>query len=203
VSADKASDTSLGTTPEDVEAALRAVEEAGGFIPNSFYVMARRPRMLELITELCLEVLVREGRVTNQLRWLVAHIASRTAGCRYCWAHTASNASRLAGVDPEKIERAWEFQTNPLFDDAERAAMELALAAAQVPSQVTKEHLAAVRLHFDEDQLIDIMSVIALFGWFNRWNDTMATQLEDEPLEFARQHLESSGWTPGRHVTPD
>ena len=39
-----------------------------------------------------------------------------------------------------------------------------------------------------------------MFGWMNRWNDTLATQLEDHPLEFARAHLTASGWTPGVHA---
>jgi len=42
--------------------------------------------------------------------------------------------------------------------------------------------------------------VISMFGWMNRWNDTLATQLEEHPLEFAREHLGASGWTPGVHA---
>ena len=32
------------------------------------------------------------------------------------------------------------------------------------------------------DQIVEIVAVIATFGFLNRWNDTVATQLEDEPL---------------------
>ena len=43
--------------------------------------------------------------------------------------------------------------------------------------------------------------MIALFGWLNRWNDTMATDLEDEALVFGREHLAARGWDPGKHVS--
>jgi hypothetical protein len=37
--------------------------------------------------------------------------------------------------------------------------------------------------------------VIALFGFLNRWNDTLATPLEDEPIEY----LSRGGWQAGKH----
>jgi hypothetical protein len=42
-----------------------------------------------------------------------------------------------------------------------------------------------------------------LFGWLNRWNDTMATDLETHPLEFGLSTLSDSGWVPGKHVSGD
>ncbi|MDZ7727690.1 MAG: hypothetical protein U5Q44_05530 [Dehalococcoidia bacterium] len=44
------------------------------------------------------------------------------------------------------------------------------------------------------------MGVISLFGWLNRWNDTMATDLEEEPLAFAQEHLGGAGWAAGKHA---
>jgi len=42
--------------------------------------------------------------------------------------------------------------------------------------------------------------VISLFGWLNRWNDTMASDLEPAPLAFAGAHLVARGWSAGKHV---
>jgi hypothetical protein len=44
------------------------------------------------------------------------------------------------------------------------------------------------------------LAVIALLGWLNRWNVTLATRLEEEALAFAEKHLAPSGWTPGVHA---
>jgi hypothetical protein len=40
---------------------------------------------------------------------------------------------------------------------------------------------------------------VALFGFMNRWNDTMATPLEAEPLEVGEKHLAGRGWEVGKH----
>ncbi len=105
------------------------------------------------------------------------------------------------GASAEKIAAAFEFDTSPLFSDAERAALGLAYAASVVPNDATDEHFSELRKHFDEGEIVEIMAVIALFGWLNRWNDTMATTLEPEPVAFARTHLTAQGWEIGAHTT--
>lgn len=93
----------------------------------------------------------------------------------------------------------WEYSTSPLFTQAERIALDFAFAAASQPNAVTDELFAAMKQHWSEEQIVEIASVVALFGFTNRWNDTMATPLEDEPLEAGEKHLAKHGWTPGKH----
>jgi hypothetical protein len=45
-----------------------------------------------------------------------------------------------------------------------------------------------------------MLSVIGLFGFLNRWNDTMATELEPEPLAFASARY-GDRWEPGKHAS--
>jgi alkylhydroperoxidase family enzyme len=59
----------------------------------------------------------------------------------------------------------------------EKAAMDFASAAASVPNAVTDELIVQLRQHWDDGQIVEIMAVIALFGFLNRWNDSMATPL--------------------------
>jgi len=49
-------------------------------------------------------------------------------------------------------------------------------------------------------RVVEIVGVIAMFGFLNRWNDTFATPLEDEPMEFGEKHLAAQGWDAGKHV---
>ena len=52
---------------------------------------------------------------------------------------------------------------------------------------------------FDCD-IAEIMGVIALFGFLNRWNDSMGSALEDLPIEKGEEHLmKNTNWTPGKH----
>ena len=53
--------------------------------------------------------------------------------------------------------------------------------------------------HFGEDEIQKIVGVIALFGFLNRWNDTLGTALEASPCVFAETHLAGAGWAVGRH----
>ena len=57
-----------------------------------------------------------------------------------------------------------------------------------------------LRKHWSEEQIVEIVGVIALFGFLNRWNDTLATPLEDAPLEFGERYLAAQGWDAGKHL---
>jgi uncharacterized peroxidase-related enzyme len=169
-----------------------------GFVPNSVLIMQRRPKMVKALAQLAAAVWDPESSVDRGFKRLLAHFASRASGCRYCMAHTAGGALRL-GVDERKLEALWEYRASPLYTDAERAALDFALAAASVPNEVTDETFAAMRSHWTEDQMVEIVGVISLFGFMNRWNDTMATPLEHEPMEVGERFLARGGWSAGKH----
>jgi uncharacterized peroxidase-related enzyme len=184
------------------ELRARYPERAGAqkFYPNSLRIMARDPELAAAMANLAWVVAFRPGKVDRGLKWLVGHVASRAAGCRYCTAHAANYASNDADVSDERIEAVWNFETSPLFDEAERAALRWARAAGSSPNEVTPAHYDELHRFFDDDQIVEMASIICLYGWFNRWNDTFMTPLEDEPLAFGQAHLAASGWAPGRHV---
>ena len=113
-------------------------------------------------------------------------------------AHTAGAALRL-GVDEKKMEAVWEYRTSPLFSDAERVALDLALAAASQPNDVTDELMDRALKHWNENQIVEIIGCVAMFGFLNRWNDSMATPLEEVPDAVARQAAGARGWSGGKH----
>jgi uncharacterized peroxidase-related enzyme len=184
----------------DFEPVFELTEAAMGFVPRSMFTMGRNPALLDAFARLAGTVLG-PGNVDGGLKQLVAHVASTAAGCRYCQAHTASSATRN-GVEAAKVEAVWAFETDDRFDDAERAALRLARDAAAVPNATTGEHFDDLAPHFGEDEIVELVAVISLFGWLNRWNDTIATDLEDEPLAFGADHLAARGWDPGKHAHP-
>jgi uncharacterized peroxidase-related enzyme len=183
-------------TPE-LEEEFEKARKRMGFVPNSVLVMQRNPVMTRGFN--ALSSAVWSGNVDNKLKRLISHVASRAAGCQYCMAHTAERAAHL-GVEQEKLDKVWEYKTSPLFSDAERAALDVALAAGCVPNAVTDEMFAELRNHWSEEDIVEIIGVISLFGFLNRWNDTFATPLEDTPLEFGETHLAAHGWDAGKHA---
>jgi AhpD family alkylhydroperoxidase len=138
------------------------------------------------------------GRLTGELKRLIAGAASLAAGCRYCQAHAASGALQ-AGGSAERIADLWNWEKSPRFTPAERAAFAFAQAAATVPNAVDAPIAAELKNCWSEDEIVEILSVISLFGFLNRWNDSMGTSLEDEPAAAAQALLGPGGWTPGKH----
>lgn len=173
------------------------MESLMGFVPNSMPTMARVRGLAEAFSDLG-GVVLTNPRLDMALNQMVAQVASSAAGCRYCQAHTAHSAKNL-GVSEEKLADLWVWETSEHFDDAERAALTLAFNAASVPNTVTDTHMAELRCHFDDDQIAGLVATISMFGYLNRWNDTMATDLEDKPTDFGRRVLSDAGWEPGKH----
>jgi len=161
--------------------------------------MQRRPAIARAFIQLNMAVMANEGRVTSALKRLVGYITSHAAGCRYCQAHTIRAAERY-GAEAEKMEHIWEYRTHPAFSDAERAALDLALAASVIPNNVDAALQERVREYWDEGEIVELMGVIALFGYLNRWNDSMATTLEEGAEESGRQWLSADKWNRGKHV---
>jgi uncharacterized peroxidase-related enzyme len=185
----------------DYQDIMAPSRERLGFIPNSQRVMARKPELLVAFNALGKAVNNQtDGSIPASLKYMIANAASLTAGCMYCVAHTGGGTART-GVDEQKIAAIWEFETSDLFTEAERSALRFAQAAAAVPNIATDEDFADLRKYYDDYQIVEIVAVISMFGFLNRWNDTMATALEEEPIEFAEKNLAEKGWTGGKHVT--
>jgi len=172
-------------------------QDTRGFVPNSILTMQRRPAIVQAFMDLNRAVLY-EGTVSEELKMLVSLIASQASGCRYCQAHMTNLASIYQASDA-KIRAVWEYETSALFTPAERAALRLAHHAALVPNEAGAEHFDALKKHFDEGQIVEIVATIALFGYLNRWNDTMATTLEARAVEVAERAIGAVGWAAGKH----
>jgi uncharacterized peroxidase-related enzyme len=186
----------LADTPGLAER-LKTVEAMLGFVPNSTLIMARLPKLLEAFQQLAAAALG-PGQVEPGLKIMVGHVASRAAGCRYCIAHTGHIAERRH-VPAAKIEALWDYERDAQFTPAERAALAFAQAAAAVPNAVEEADYVELRKHFDEDQIVEILGVVALYGFLNRWNDSLGTPLESQPRAFAERHLAATGWSMGKH----
>ncbi len=182
----------------ELEAEFAMLKAAMGFVPNSVRIMAHNPAIVRGFMALMAPVMGPGATIDRGLRQMIAHVASAAAGCRYCQAHTAEGAEH-SGVSAAKIEALWSYETSDLFTEAERAALSLAQAAGSVPNQAKDAHFGALKDHFSEAEIAEIVAIVSVFGFLNRWNDTLATPLEETPLAFAEAHLSQRGWTVGAH----
>lgn len=183
---------------KEAEEMARFYEETLGFTPNSIFTMMHRPRIASAFLEMNQAVMENKGRVTSALKRLIAYLSSMTAGCRYCEAHAIRAAVRY-GSEEDKLNHIWDYKTYPAFSAGERAAFDLAIAASSVPNAVDDEISAEMRQHWEEGEIVEILGVIALFGYLNRWNDSMGTQLEEPAAADGNQYLAGKGWSRGKH----
>lgn len=173
--------------------------ETLGFCPNSVLTMQRRPAIAKAFIGLNMAVMQNRGRVTSDFKRLIGYLSSLTAGCQYCQAHTIRAAERYEAAD-EQLQHIWDYRSHPAFSDAERAALDFAVAASVIPNSVDDTISENLRRHWDEGEIVEILGVIALFGFLNRWNDSMGTSLEIPAQESGQQFLTGHGWTGGKHV---
>lgn len=189
----------LPETDPSIAELVKFYNETLGFCPNSVKTMQRRPHIAQAFIELNKAVMENQGRVTSALKRLIAYISSYTTGCQYCQAHTIRAAERY-GASDDQLTHIWEYAIHPSFTEAERAALDYAVAASSVPNAVDDKIKASLRTYWDDGEIVEIAGVVALFGYLNRWNDSMGTALEQGARESGESLLSDHGWTGGKHV---
>lgn len=184
-------------TPE-LDETFRTFKNYMGYVPNSVLIMQRRPKMVKGLAQMASAVWDSTGEVDGGFKRLVTYLAGKTYGCRYSMAHAAEAAHR-AGVDIAKIEAVCDYRSSPLYTEAERAALDFAVAAASQPNAVTDQLFERMKQHWTDGQIVEITAVIAQSGFINRWCDTLAVPLEPDSIAFAEKHLTQHGWRIGKH----
>ena len=172
--------------------------ETLGFCPNSVLTMQRRPAISKAFINLNKAVMANEGRVTSALKRMIAWVSSNATGCRYCQAHAIRAAERY-GAAQEQLDNIWEYKTHAAFSEAERAALDFSLAASMVPNAVDLSIKKELYNYWDEGEIVEMLGVISLFGYLNRWNDSMGTSLEEDAIDSGNKFLGKHGFEVGKH----
>ncbi len=182
-------------TDNEVRNTIKGYEELRGFVPNSIRTMARRPSLAKAFMQLNKAVLY-EGTVAESTKMMVSLAVSLSSGCLYCQSHMA-NLSSVYKVPDEKISAILSFEDSDLFDEAEKAALNLAFKSAAMPCEAEQADFDRLAQHYDEAEIVEIVATISLFGYLNRWNDTMATQVELVPAQVTKRAMPD--WHEGKH----
>jgi AhpD family alkylhydroperoxidase len=119
---------------------------------------------------------------------LVRLRASQINGCGFCTdMHTKDAAA--AGESPVRLNLVATWREATVFTEAERAALELAEESTRIADTaggVSDEVWANAAKHYDDEQLITLVSVIAVINAFNRLNVIVQQPAGDyQPGQFA------------------
>ena len=187
------------TNDLETKSLAKFFNETLGFCTNSVLTMQHRPAISKAFINLNKAVMTNEGRVTSALKRMIAWVSSNATGCRYCQAHAIRAAERY-GAEKVKLNNIWDYRTHTAFNEAERTALDFSLAASQIPNKVNNSLEKRLRMYWDEGEIVEILGVISLFGFLNRWNDSMVTSIEKGAVQSGKLYLEKHGWDKGKHA---
>ena len=162
------------------------------YIPNGIVGQLMVPEIGLGALNLMGAIMNENSQVGPELKMLIAYMTSYAKGCTYCQTATYS-AARDGMGDSEKFAKIWEYPSSDLFSDGERAALDIALAAAASPSDVTDEMRDKLKQHYNQTECAEIIAMIALFAYFNAWNDTNGTLMDDSSIEIAEKEIRATG----------
>ncbi len=109
-----------------------------------------------------------------------------------------TNGAVHEGMAVDKIAGLCEL--SPLdLSPAEQSILAVARGAADNPNSVSAKKFDALKEHFDDTQIVEIVAIISLMGFFNRWNDTMAIRLEQPSIDTVTHVLPAGVWSLGKH----
>lgn len=181
---------------DEIRSTIQQYKKLRGFVPNSIRTMARRPSLVKAFMQLNQAVLY-DGTVPEATKMLVSLAVSLSSGCRYCQSHM-TNLSAIYNVPDKKISALLDYEESDLFSLAEKAAINLAFKSAQTPSEADDSDFDRLKEYYDEGEIVELVATASLFGYLNRWNDTMATQVELVPGDGSKRVFD--GWDEGKHA---
>jgi len=181
---------------KQVRETIEAYENIRGFVPNSIRTMARRPAIARAFMDLNRAILY-DGTVPEATKMLVSLSVSLATGCKYCQSHM-TNLSSIYEVEDEKIAALLNFEESALFSEAEKAAINIGFKSAAVPNEAEQADFDKLAEHYSEAQVVEIIATVSLFGYLNRWNDTVATQVEKVPADLTKRVFDD--WDEGKHL---
>jgi AhpD family alkylhydroperoxidase len=148
--------------------AYRESRKRFGHVPEPVKVTAHHPGlmlgygMLELATE-------RATRVDERTKLLAVMRTAQLSGCEWCL-DFGSAESRSKGIPDEDLKALLDHRASDRFTEAEKLVLDYATGMTRTPVDVSDELFAQLREHFDEAQLVELTSSIAIENYRSRFN---------------------------------
>lgn len=188
----------LNSEDKELKKLIKFYDETLGFCPNSIKTMFIRPQIAYAFINLNKAVMENKGELSSKIKRLIGYLASTVSGCRYCQAHTIRAAERY-GSDDKQLNEIWDFRESSAFTEKEKIAFEFTIASSSIPNQVNDKISSELRDHWDDGEIVEMLGVISLFGFLNRWNDSMGTPIEEGALESGNKFIKN--WNPNKHIS--
>jgi uncharacterized peroxidase-related enzyme len=162
-----------------------------GNVPYFFRTVAHRPEIMKTMAA-HMKAVLSTGTLSTKLKELVVVRTSQINCTAYCLASHTALALKL-GWSPEHIEELTDWRGSSLFSEAEKAAIQLAETMTMHSLAMTDEEMAELKRFYSEGEIVELMTAIGLFNYFNRFNNV----LQMEPTKAATaEELAEAGLQP-------
>jgi len=142
-------------------------EKETGKTPEWVKVMAHSPKILKEFTEL-FKVIMDEGQIEPYLKWKIAYTISDMLRCPFCVNVTIKMLKKF-GATEEMMEKIKQRKELP---EEEKEILELVKDVTADAHLDQPEIFERLKGKLTEAQIVEIVSVIGLFNYINRFNNT-------------------------------
>lgn len=140
-------------------------EKQTGKAPEWVKVMAHRPEILKEFVEL-FKTIMGKGDIESVLKWKIALVVSKTLKCPFC-VDVSENMLKKLGAGDKMIEEIKSLSTE------ESEILELVKDVTLDGHLDEPQLFERLKGKFNEAQIVEIISVMGLFNYINRFNNTL------------------------------
>ncbi len=137
-------------------------------VPEWVKVMAHSPKIVKEFTEL-FKVIMGKGEIEPYLKWKIGYTISEMLRCPFCVDVTGKMLKKF-GATEEMIKKIKEVKDLP---EKEKEILELVKDITADAHLDKPEIVERLKKKLTEAQIIEIVSVIGLFNYINRFNNTL------------------------------
>ena len=156
-------------TEEIAREVYKKFEKETGKVPEWVKVMAHRPEILKEFVEL-FKAIMGKGTIEPLLKWKIAFVVSQTLKCPFCL-DVSEKMLRKFGATEEIIQK---IKTGEVSSPEEKEILELVKDVTLDGHLDQPEIFEKLKGKFSPAQIIEIISVMGLFNYINRFNNTLA-----------------------------
>jgi uncharacterized peroxidase-related enzyme len=152
---------------ESIKNLYEEFENEGKEVPEWIGVMAHSPKILKEFKEL-FGTVMGEGQIEQFLKWEIAYAVSQTLKCPFCVDVTEKMLRKMGGSEEvlQKIKEQKELS------EKEKNILSLVREVTEKAQVCTPDLFSKMKAEFTESQIVEIVSIIGLFNYINRFNNT-------------------------------
>ena len=145
---------------------------------NQAQVLSHVPPAAHHLAAMLIELKQRSG-ITWRYIELAVVCVSKINACDYCVAHHSPHL-RVSGLSESGLDRLLDYQDHPELDDIDKLVVEYTIAVTNNAGRVRDNMFVRLRENFTEAQIVELTLRIGLCGFFNRFNDALMIEIEQE-----------------------